>query len=458
MPTGSGACWKGAYSVAREILGDYLAAVGDQIRWRRARGPLLRELSDHIADQAADYQAQGLEERDALDRAVAEMGDPETVGKDLDRLHRPKNCWWLALAALLLALAGLLLQFMTYQASGQGMMDLYARQAVWVPIVLALLCGMWFSDCTLLLRRWWAVVLTIAAVVWAVLGTNGTWRPTALYVALLLPVLYAALLCRLRGKGTATVLLCALAAWVLPLPALLVPSSAAYLLSGAVMTLVLLAAAGLGWFAGKRWKHLLLSLTPTLLYFGILLLLVRQHSSLLRRLTVFLHPELEPNGAGYLFLHLRQGPDPDLFGNVLDSTDLMLAFLARQAGRWVFLLAAVLLALAALLLLRRVARLRSRTGKLLALSALLPLLLQGVFYLLFNLGYFPWVPLSLPFLSFGVAYLLLNSLLMGVLLSVFRMDALLRDGPGDRSHASLPHRLELPLGPVTLSIRFHRPT
>lgn len=444
--------------MAREALGDYLTAVGAQIRWQRAREPLLRELSDHITDQAADYRADGLEEAHALDRAVAEMGDPETVGRDLDRLHRPKNRWGLALAVLLLALAGIFLQYRTYEASEQRMMDLYARQAVWVPIALALLCTAWFSDCTLLLRRRWAAGLTVAAVVWAVLGTNGTWRPTALYVALLLPVLYAALLCRLRDRGTITVLLCALAAWFLPFPALLVPSFSAYLLSGTVMTLVLLAAAELDWFSGRRWKNLLLSLLPTLLGLGALLLSGLEKGYHLRRLAVFLHPEQELDGAGYLYLHLRQGTLADLRDNVLSSTDLMLAFLARWKGEWVFPLSAVLLALAALLLLRRVWKLRSRTGRLLALSALLPLLLQAVLYLLFNLGYSPLGPLSLPFLSYGAGYLLLNCLLVGFLLSVFRMDALLRDGPARTLSSPLPDQLDLrlPLGKGSLSIRFRR--
>lgn len=444
--------------MAREILGDYLTAVGAQIRWRRARRPLLRELSDHITDQAADYRADGLEEEVALDRAVAEMGDPETVGRDLDRLHRPKNRWGLALAVLLLALAGLFLQFMIYQINGQGVFDVYARQAVWVPIALALLCGVWFSDCTLLLRRRWAAVLTVAAVAWAVLGTNGTYRPIALYVALLLPVLYAALLCRRRDGGPVTVLLWGLAAWVLPLPTMLVPSASAYLLSGSAMTLVLLAAAGLGWFAGKRWKSLLLSLLPTFFYWGALILFRMMGGYSFQRLAVFLHPELDPNGAGYLYLHLRQGTLADLRETVLSSTDLMLAFLAQWKGEWVFPLSAVLLALAALLLLRRVWKLRSRTGRLLAFSALLPLLLQVGLYLLFNLGYSPLGPLSLPFLSYGVVYLLTNSLLVGVLLSVFRMDALLRDGPARTLSSPLPDQLDfhLPLGKVSLSIHFRR--
>ena len=446
--------------MAREVLGDHLTAVGAQIRWHRARRPLLRELSDHITDQAADYRADGLDETTALDRAVAEMGDPEEVGRDLDRLHRPKNRWGLALAVLLLTLAGLFLQYRTYEASEQGMMDLYARQAVWVPIALALLCGVWFSDCTLLLRRRWAAGLTVAAVTWAILGTNGPRRPTALYVALLLPVLYAALLYRLQGRGHVTVLLCALAAWFLPFPALLVPSFSAYLLSGSVMTLVLLTAAGLGWFAGQRRTNFLLSLIPTLLWLGALPLAGMQNGYFSQRLAAFLHPELDPNGGGFLYLQLRQGADGTFWHSALSSTDLMLAFLAQQAGRWVLPLAAALLALAALLLLRRVWKLQSRTGKLLALSALLPLLLQGVLYLLFNLGYSPLGPLSLPFLSFGAAYLLTNSLLAGFLLSVFRMDALLRDGPAHSLASPCPDRLDLrlPLGKGTLSIRLHRPT
>ena len=444
--------------MAREVLGDYLTAVGAQIRWQRAREPLLRELSDHITDQAADYRADGLEEAHALDRAVAEMGDPETVGKDLDRLHRPKNRWGLALAVLLLALAGLFLQFMIYQVTGQGVFDVYARQASWLPVSLGLLCALWFSDCAFLLRGHRAAQLMAGLFLGAILLTWQDPRGWELYLVLLLPLPYAALLCRFRNAGTSALLLFGLAAWVLPLPALLRPSAAAYLLSGSTMTLVLLAAAGLGWFTGKRWKRLLLSLLPTLFYWGALVLLRMGSGDSFQRLAVFLHPELDPNGAGYLYLHLRQGTLADLRDNVLSSTDLMLAFLARWKGEWVFPLSAVLLALAALLLLRRVWKLRSRTGRLLSLSALLPLLFQAVLYLLFNLGYSPLGPLSLPFLSYGAGYLLLNCLLVGFLLSVFRMDALLRDGPARTLSSPLPDQLDLrlPLGKGSLSIRFRR--
>ena len=444
--------------MAREALGDYLTAVGAQIRWQRARAPLLRELSDHITDQAADYRADGLEEAHALDRAVAEMGDPETVGRDLDRLHRPKNRWGLALAVLLLAFAGLYLQFMIYQVTGQGVFDVYARQASWLPVSLVLLCALWFFDCSLLLRGHRAAQLMAGLFLGALLLTNPDFRFWGLCLILLLPLPYAALLCRFRNAGTAALLLFGLAAWVLPLPALLGSSATVYLITGGTMTLLLLTAAGLGWFAGKRWKSLLMSLVPTLFYWGVLVLFRMGGGYCFQRLAVFLHPELDPNGAGYFYLHLRQGTFAGLQDNVLSSTDLMLAFLAQWKGEWVFPLSAVLLALAAILLLRRVWKLRSRTGKLLALSALLPLLLQVGLYILYNLGYSLFAPLSLPFLSYGAGYLLLNCLLVGFLLSVFRMDALLRDGPARDLSSPLPDQLDLrlPLGKGSLSIHFRR--
>lgn len=141
--------------MAREAVQAYLSAVGARIRWRRARRPLLEELAAHIDDQAADYRAQGMGEEEALERAVAEMGDPEAVGRDLDRLHRPDCRWELALGALLLLLAGVYLQYLVYREGEAWMMEHYARQAENALAALAALGAAWLSDCTRLLRRRW---------------------------------------------------------------------------------------------------------------------------------------------------------------------------------------------------------------------------------------------------------------------------------------------------------------
>lgn len=109
-PTRCAACWREGIPVARECVNEYLETVGGQIRWRRARRVLLRELSDHIADQAAAFEAEGRSPEEALAGAVAEMGEPEAVGRELDRLHRPQNRRGLAVTVAALFAAGVLLQ------------------------------------------------------------------------------------------------------------------------------------------------------------------------------------------------------------------------------------------------------------------------------------------------------------------------------------------------------------
>lgn len=446
--------------MAHKVLGEYLEAVGAEIRWRRARGPLLRELSDHIADQSATFQAQGLEDGPALERAVAEMGDPAAVGRDLDRLHRPQNRWGLVLGVLFLLLAGLLLQHLSARFLQDSEADYYFRRQTFGALLsVGVLAGLWFSDCTLLRRRWMAPAVLGALLAACLAGGIGLpWlraRTLVTYLTLLMPVPYAALLCRLQGRGSGTILLSSLGALTLTLPAFGFLATSAGIVAAGTMLLVLGAAAGLGWFSGRRGKALLLAWGPPLALGALLLL---RSPGFLLRLRVFLHPEGDPYGAGFQYLTLRAGElllPGEFYGN---ACDYFLAFLAQALGRWVFPAAVGLLLLSAVLLLRRTARLQSRAGKLLALSALLPLFLQAGLYLLFNLGWSPFGPLSLPFLSYGVGYLAVNTALAGVLLSVFRMDRLLRDGPVDRPPHLLPDHWDLSLGRGTLSIRYRRRT
>ena len=212
------------------------------------------------------------------------------------------------------------------------------------------------------------------------------------------------------------------------------------------MLLVLLAAVGLGWFRGKRRWNLLAALGPALTILPLLFLRHLEYAAW--RIDAFLGPDL-------FYERLRMGELPSLF--VGSSSELLLAEAAQGLGRWVFWAAAGLIVLFAALLLRRIRALHSRTGKLLALSAFLPLFLQAAIYWLYNLGWWPLGVLSLPFLSYGVFFLLVDAALAGVLLSVFRMDALLRDTAwASSAPAPRPSALDIPLGRGQLHIEYRK--
>jgi cell division protein FtsW (lipid II flippase) len=434
-------------------VNEYLETVGGQIRWRRARRLLLRELSDHIADQAAAFEAEGRSPEEALAGAVAEMGEPEAVGRELDRLHRPRNRWGLAITVAALFAAGVLLQLFAAGLMGDAKDVFYfRRQVLGLLLAAGVLTGLWFSDYTLLLRRKWApaaalLLLCLGPILCTPLLPFYSYHgyQLALYPTLLLPVPYAALVVSLRGRGTRAVLLCGGLALPLPIWAFVAVSSTGYLVTLASMLLVLLAAVGLGWFRGKRRWNLLAALGPAL---AIPLYFLRHLEHAARRIDAFLGPDL-------FYERLRMGELPSLF--VGSSPELLLAEAAQGLGRWVFWAAAGLIVLFAALLLRRIRALHSRTGKLLALSAFLPLFLQAAIYWLYNLGWWPLGVLSLPFLSYGVFFLLVDAALAGVLLSVFRMDALVRDTAwASSAPAPRPSALDIPLGRGQLHIEYRK--
>ena len=91
-----------------KTIQSYLDAVAEQIRWKRARSIVTAELERHLEDQRDAFVSDGLENAEEL--AVEEMGDPVTVGTDLDRIHRPKPQWGMIALTIILAFAGVMLR------------------------------------------------------------------------------------------------------------------------------------------------------------------------------------------------------------------------------------------------------------------------------------------------------------------------------------------------------------
>ena len=82
----------------RDPVGQWLDAATKAIRFGPDRRTVRSELSAHLEDKALDFQRifPGLTQEEAQDRAAAEMGDPEEIGKELARLHKPLlgyACW-----------------------------------------------------------------------------------------------------------------------------------------------------------------------------------------------------------------------------------------------------------------------------------------------------------------------------------------------------------------------------
>ncbi|NLA87491.1 MAG: demethoxyubiquinone hydroxylase family protein, partial [Clostridiales bacterium] len=113
---------------------EYSELVSRQLRWKKARPVIEREIGAHLCDQYDALIKSGQDEDTAIRESIRQMGDAVAVGTELDRVHRPKPAWSLFALTALLALIGVCIRvFLTYDSD-----------APWRPIynIAAILIGM----------------------------------------------------------------------------------------------------------------------------------------------------------------------------------------------------------------------------------------------------------------------------------------------------------------------------
>ena len=424
-----------------ETMEAYLAAVGEQIRWRRARPLVLRELGRHLEDQRDAFVQEGRSPQEAERLAVEEMGDPETVGAELNDLHRPRPQWGpLGLILFLALLGGFLRVWLT--ASGKPYYDDIDPERTALSVLLGTVCllGMYFLDCAVLLRRAGAIyVLALAVGIFSLIHSpniNNVSYYTR-YVVLCYPVVYALWVCRCRGGGPGRLLLALAGGIPLAMVCLRAPSVTGLLLLLLTGFIVLLMAIRMGWFHVSRGK-------ATALVCGLAAVMAGGTLSVITsvgRFLFFLHPEADPSGRGYQALAIRQAVAAARWVGE-GSTEALEPFVPyeRMVSGWnqdfllttvIFKLGwlvclALLAAMAGVLvwLILRWSRQRSQRGRLLVLAVLLPFGLQLFGSVVLNLG-FVLTSVHVPLLV-GNLHTVMDLTLLGLGLSLLRGDAVAR--------------------------------
>ena len=161
-----------------ETIREYLDTVQEQIRWKRARPVVARELEQHLMDQRDAFLEEGNPPEAAERLAVEEMGDPVTVGTELDRVHRPKPQWGLLLPAGVSLCLWLGVQILSFWGLSSFWDDVL-RDMMTALLAFAVMSLLYLGDYTLL-GRWSGALVALgsAAVSLVVLNYMIQWcRP-----------------------------------------------------------------------------------------------------------------------------------------------------------------------------------------------------------------------------------------------------------------------------------------
>ncbi|WP_438495498.1 permease prefix domain 1-containing protein [Paenibacillus sp. IHBB 3054] len=89
-------------------LEQYLDNVCGEVKAKKMHAEIRSELSSHLEDLMIEQESLGASKAEAEVLAIAQMGDPKAVGKDLHHIHKPRTPWGLLGALLLFSAIGLL--------------------------------------------------------------------------------------------------------------------------------------------------------------------------------------------------------------------------------------------------------------------------------------------------------------------------------------------------------------
>lgn len=433
---------------------EYIELVTGQMRCKKARDMVARELSDHIEDQTETYLEFGLPREDAVARAVEQMGDPVEVGTAMDRIHRPRVDSRTIGFIALLTVFGTLVQILMMQSMIDGaggaeniigfnssIFSICMNSLLGFGVMLAVM----FVDYSFLGKHPVAVwvgllILLFVQQTGEIYFFYGSYLATTNLSALsaLMILLFAAIVYTYRNKGYKGILLCLV--WLTAGFVLLSRQSGISLAAGVTLfvtgVMTVSFAVHKGWFAVKRGSAQLLLwgvwLVPLVCMLGALAAGVIGEVYQTARIRLFFNPYADPQGNGFVVLTMRERlADMKLIGTSTGAEEYYwwysLNYVMEKYGIFIGILLIAALAILFGRMLSGLVKQQNRLGGLLGVGAVSYLVVSTVLHVMVSLTLLPSTSAYLPFFTEGTNATIGCYMLLGVYLSVHRNTMILSE-------------------------------
>lgn len=409
------------------------------IKYRSVHKTIEDELLVHMEEQKNEYIKSGVNEENAEIKAIEQMGDPDIIGKQLNKAHRPRTEWPLLIIAFVLVILGGVVQFFISSESTTNAY-MFSRYLFYAPIgVLAFTC-MYFFDYTILGRYPKTVIFVMLALVIAGFFVFqkqfGAFKHVYYFALLAIPV-FSVMVYSVRGKGYMGIIASGLFYAASAFICMIGPRIYACGLFTLASLILITVAISMGYFNCNKRVGVAIVYIPTVLIGGLFIVyLISFLSVKWSRIISIIRPSLDPRGSGWQHLivkRLIKGSKPFgeavLDGNLSNATitsvlpgwqnDFSLTFIIARLGYVAgFLIIAALLILTIRMFIT-ISRQKNALGFLLSLGAFIAITGQVVLYILSNLGIIRFL-VTLPFISYGGSAFVVNMILLGIIMSVYR--------------------------------------
>ncbi|MDN4495247.1 FtsW/RodA/SpoVE family cell cycle protein [Ureibacillus aquaedulcis] len=421
-------------------ISNFLETVTNQIQSKEAKDYVKLELSQHIKKSKQSWVQRGYSEIEAEEKAVKEMGSPLSLGKSLNKLHRPKIDWILVsllsvtwLLSFLPILAVNLEQYL--ESSNFNISTMLQNKVITLIIGFILAIGIMFIDYRKLKRLGYLFYAAGAGLILVLSLFSNQVRNGELMISLgtfevqvwmaipLLLMAWASLFSSPSFKLWQGATLFVFSIFLF----LYIPN-----LSMLFIYILLVGVLFLQSGFSRKEKYLVGGIVAVLAV-GMITLFIAAYKNgsiapyQISRLLGFMNPEKYAFDSGYLYVTLENVlRNAGMFGaeNIKyipeAHTILVLGNLIQTYGYAIGMVIFVFLSafLARFWLISR--SVKDPFGKLLIMGGVTLFATQFLYSVGMTFGLLPITSMPLPFMSYGLMPTVLNAFVVGVVLSVYR--------------------------------------
>lgn len=402
----------------------FLKEVTNHIKSKEAKDLVATELDFHLKQTKNMWVEKGLSEEVAEGKAVEQMGSPIKLGRELNKLHKPKVDWFLLI--LLVAAMGLgVLPVLVFGYTN----DVIINKVIFVILGVVTAIGMMLLDYRKLERMGWLFyIIGVVVLLMLYCFPNASMigesliqiGPIAIDCLMAVPFFFLAWASFFNDSRLKIIHLVVL--YLFSLYLFLIVSTLSSIFIYITMVFVML------WWSklGKK-TSLIITIVPICLF--VIKVSVSWSSGYhLDRLLGYLNPESDAGGAGFMYIRLKEvmssagwfGTSGDTKFIPAPDTDFVFASLTYYYGYWLALILVFVLSLFVARLIVISYKINDRYGKLLLVGGLTLFVFQFIYNVGMILGLLPLAAISLPFISYGLTPTVFHALIMGIVLSVYR--------------------------------------
>lgn len=427
----------------------FLDDVCVHIKFKEIHKEIRDELTHHIEDLKNEYLKQGNNEETALDMAIDAMGNRDDIGKKLNKQHKPQTEWSLiVLTGIIVIIGGIVMYLSNNQET-----NYFQRHLLSIGTGIVILISLYFLDYTKLKKKslliYFIPFILFAITLFQNVPVNGqryllfgNFSISSEYIKLFFLIAFVGFLDNVRGKGfSGFIALLGLAIFSL-IPLVIFNSFSQVFILLLVYTVLFISAISKNHFGENRKKYFLTLTGVGVTITAFISFYILSSSYRFQRITTFLTKgKSDPTGAGWIYVMVDKwlkasdfiGKMPKTIdGSSINETfpdvinDYALVNIIANLG-WIVgigLILVILLFIIRLFITNK--KIKNQYGFYLSLGASIVLSAQFVISILINFGLLPMMSTNLPFISYGATGYLVNMALVGIILSIWRRNNLLK--------------------------------